>query len=68
MFPSHCMGYVQVSIVIPVHECDKPTKGGCEQICTKKGDEAICKCKTPEFKLSTDGKSCDKGRNFLIVA
>ena len=46
-----------------VHPCDKPSKGGCEQKCTKKGDEALCECLEPEFKIATDGKSCDPGRD-----
>ena len=45
---------------IETHPCDKPNKGGCQQICSKKGDEAECEC-DEGFKLAADGKSCDKG-------
>ena len=48
-----------------VHPCDKPTKGGCDQTCTKKGNEAVCVCKAPEFKLAADGKACEEGKNYV---
>ena len=46
---------------LPVHPCDKETKGGCDQICNKDGDDAVCACNEPDYKLAEDGKSCDKG-------
>ena len=44
----------------PVHPCDKE-HGGCEQICQKKGNEALCKCR-PGFLLAEDGKRCNPGK------
>ena len=47
--------------ILPVHPCDKKTKGGCEQVCNKDGDNVICSCEPAEdFTLNTDGKTCDK--------
>lgn len=50
-----------LTILIPlfsVHPCDQPDKGGCEQICNKKGDEGQCGC-NEGYKL-VDGKTCEK--------
>ena len=27
----------------------------------KDGADAVCKCSAPDFKLGSDGKSCDEG-------
>ena len=43
-----------------IHPCDTPKKGGCEQVCVKKGDDAECKCNTG-FLLTEDGKKCEPG-------
>ena len=45
---------------IAVHPCDNDDKNGCEQTCTKKGEEAVCEC-GPGFILNVDGKKCDPG-------
>ena len=42
-----------------VHPCDKEDNGGCSQICKKNGTTQVCACQ-PDFKLSTDGKMCNK--------
>ena len=39
------------------HPCDEATKGGCAQICTKDGDNAVCSCSSGT--LNADGKTCD---------
>ena len=50
-------------IVLPVHPCDKPNKGGCEQICDKDGEKAVCSCVSPyDYTLSANGKTCDKSK------
>ena len=36
------------------------SKGGCDQICNKHGDDSKCSCKNG-FKLAPDGVSCDRG-------
>ena len=36
-----------------MHPCDKAEKGGCEQICNKKGEKALCGC-NDGFKVSTE--------------
>ena len=51
----------QFPLSISVHPCETKTKGGCAQICEKKGDEAKCKCQK-EFKLGVDNKSCITGK------
>ena len=43
---------------LAVHPCDRKTKGGCEQICSKDGKKFQCECKHPEFKLAKDRKDC----------
>ena len=48
-----------MSNFLSVHPCDKTNKAGCEQLCKKKGDEAVCKCK-PGFKLAKNRKNCTK--------
>ena len=40
--------------------CKITHNGGCEQVCTNKGREAVCSCKAPDYKLGDDGKSCEK--------
>ena len=42
-----------------VHPCDIGN-GGCGQICTRKGDSAVCDCEDG-FKLGSNKKSCSKG-------
>ena len=42
-----------------VHPCEKETKGGCDHICNKKGDEVLCSC-NDGYKLDGDAKSCIK--------
>ena len=32
-------------IHFPVHPCDQPSRGGCNQVCNKAGDVAICSCR-----------------------
>ena len=49
-----------------VHPCDQQNRGGCNQTCTKSGEEAKCTCRTPDFKVNVDGISCDKGNIFFI--
>ena len=44
-----------------VHPCDKEEKGGCSDICERKGDEAVCKCEE-NFKLTDDGKTCEESK------
>ena len=46
-------------LLLLVHPCDKKNKGGCEQICNKKGDGVICSCENG-YKLFDDKKSCVK--------
>jgi len=41
-----------------VHPCDQSNKGGCDDSCTKNGDEAVCRCSQPNFQLHSDGKTC----------
>ena len=40
--------------------CELIENGGCDQTCTDNGDEAVCSCAAPNFKLGGDGKSCEK--------
>ena len=47
---------------LSVHPCEKPTIGGCAQICNKDEEKAKCSCKEPNFKLAKDGKACDPGK------
>ena len=42
-----------------IHPCDKKSKGGCDQTCTKDGENAICSCTPVDFKLGEDGKTCE---------
>merc|ERR1712179_487883 len=44
---------------IPVHACDGPDKGGCEQVCHKSGDGSFCGCKEG-YRLAKNGRSCVK--------
>merc|ERR1711887_480182 len=41
------------------HPCDKKSKGGCSQICQKRGRGRVCQCKRG-FKLLADRRSCQK--------
>ena len=45
-----------------VHPCDKETKGGCSQICNKKGDEAQCACNDGYELDAQDGQTCNKSK------
>ena len=49
-----------------MHPCDLKDKGGCEQVCTKKDDQAVCGC-NEGFKVSTtDPKKCEKGKSNAV--
>ena len=48
-----------------IHPCDKKSKGGCDQTCTKDGEKAVCSCTPVDFKLGEDGKSCEPGKFCL---
>ena len=48
-----------------VHPCDRGDNAGCDQTCTKKGDEAVCEC-GPGFILNNDGKKCDPSKSISI--
>ena len=59
--------YKFLFFVLPVHPCDKATKGGCEQVCNKDGENAKCSCEPAEdFTLNADGKTCDKSKFFIF--
>ena len=49
------------AFLLLVHPCDEEEKGGCEDICEKKGAKASCKCRAG-YALEEDGKSCEKGK------
>ena len=49
-----------------MHPCDKPSKGGCEQMCEKMGNEAICKCNAG-YTLEADGQSCSEGKYKIVT-
>ena len=49
-----------IFLLILVHPCDKPNKGGCGQICNKRKEWHVCSCKTG-FVLGRDNKTCNKG-------
>ena len=42
------------------HPCDQ-NKGGCEAMCKKQGDQAVCSCIGPGKVLAKDNKHCVKG-------
>ena len=44
-----------------VHPCDQENKGGCEQLCTKKDDQAVCGC-NEGYRVATDPKKCEKSK------
>ena len=44
-----------------VHPCDQPHRGGCKQICNKKGKRYSCSCDA-DFKLEPDDRSCAKSK------
>ena len=56
-----CVKSLNNICLLSVHPCDKETKGGCDQICNKDGDDAVCSCNEPDYKLGEDGKSCEEG-------
>lgn len=43
-----------------VHPCDTASKGGCSQICKKKGKRYECNCEDG-FVLGDDKETCNKG-------
>ena len=47
-----------------VSESGKPTNGGCQQICTEVGTEALCECKEGYTVDENDKKACRK-RMFI---
>ena len=54
--------FIFLFLLNQVHPCDKEDKAGCEQVCEKKGTEAVCKC-TEGFELEADGKFCKEGES-----
>ena len=53
--------------LISVHPCDKTTKGGCEHVCEKDGDEPVCKC-NKDYKLNElNKKTCSKSKLFITT-
>merc|ERR1712015_338880 len=42
-----------------IHPCDKKSKGGCSQICQKRGRGRVCRCMRG-YKLLADRRSCQK--------
>ena len=38
--------FTLVHVGSPVHPCDKPSQGGCEQLCLKHGMSPICRCES----------------------
>ena len=59
------MGRPKINIyrkfISTVHPCDQANKGGCNDTCTKNGDQADCSCTKTGHILHTDGKNCGKG-------
>ena len=43
-----------------MHPCDKDDKAGCEQVCNKKGDEALCGCEEGYKVSEDDANKCEK--------
>ena len=33
------------------HPCDQPKRGGCQHICRKNGDKAVCACKVKDARM-----------------
>ena len=60
-FSFHCSFVFICNIFSLVHPCDEANRGGCQHICLKRNNMAVCKCKLG-FTLEEDGKSCEKGR------
>ena len=48
-----------------VHPCDKDTKGGCDQICNKDGDDAVCAC-MKGYETNDGGKTCTKSKSLFF--
>ena len=46
--------------------CDKPGKGGCDQICKPDGDEVICECE-PGYTRNEETESCEKSKISTFV-
>ena len=51
---------IKLSVLNLVPPCELTENGGCDQTCTDNGDVAECSCRAPDFKLGSDGKSCEK--------
>ena len=56
-----------------VHPCDQEDKGGCEQVCTKNDDLAVCGCNQGYKVSTTDPKKCTASKSktfskFLIIS
>ena len=49
---------------LSVHPCDKDDKGGCEQVCEKKGEEAVCKCNEGFKPTEEDANKCEEGKDI----
>ena len=56
MLFSHCNCFLLL-----VHPCDRADKGGCSQICNKKGDDAFCACNNGFVLDEINKKTCRKG-------
>ena len=52
--------YIKCLFFRSVHPCDRTDMKVCQDICTKKGDEAVCSCKE-NFQLEEDASSCEEG-------
>jgi len=44
---------------MPVHPCDKPSQGGCEQLCLKQGRSPKCACESG-FRLDQNRRTCSQ--------
>ena len=53
-------------IFFSVHPCDQEDKGGCEHLCTKKDDLAVCVCNKGYKVSTTDPKKCEKGKSNAV--
>jgi len=53
-------GNTNLFLLSLVHPCDTVSKGGCSQICNKKGKRYECNCEDG-FVLGVDKQTCNKG-------
>ena len=60
----HTMYLLTYCFLLLVHPCDKENKGGCSQICMKRGQWHACLCKAG-FVLTKDNKTCIKGERHI---